>query len=133
MINFVEQVLLTRHHTWTIAPVNVNRSFLSCQVETSAGEWIPAEPISDTILVNIGDVMEVVTAGRLRATNHRVLLPSSEQARRTSRQTMAFFVQPDEGTTVSPPDGDVRYQPMDFSKFIEEKFASVYPTYHLSD
>ena len=102
-------------------------------METKDGEWIAADPIPGTILVNIGDVIEVVTAGRLRATKHRVLLPKSELARSTARQSMAFFAQPDEGTIVAPPSGDGRYRSMDFSKFIREKFALVYPTYSLFD
>ncbi|XP_043203300.1 UPF0676 protein C1494.01-like [Amphibalanus amphitrite] len=103
------------------------------EVEMSDGQWISAEPIPDTILINIGDVIELMTSGRLRATNHRVLLPTSEQARGTARQSMAFFVQPDQGTTVAPLDGDPRYQPIDFNSFIQDKFASVYPTYKESD
>jgi len=34
----------------------------------SGGEWIAAEPISDTILVNLGDLMQFWTADRYLAT-----------------------------------------------------------------
>ena len=100
-------------------------------MEASSGEWTRAEPIPGTILVNIGDILQVMTSGRLRATNHRVPLPAAAPA--PARQSMALFVQPDQGTTVAPLDGDPRYQPIDFDAFIRNKFATVYPTYSLPE
>ena len=122
------QVRLSRHE-----PKRRRMTSTACapQVQTSDGQWISADPIPGTILVNIGYVTELVTGGRLRATYHRVPLPQDQQAWSTSRQAMAFFVQPDGGTTVAPPDGETRYQPMDFNNFAEKMFAAVYPSYRL--
>jgi isopenicillin N synthase-like dioxygenase len=34
----------------------------------SGGQWVPANPIPDTILVNVGDLMQFWTADRYLAT-----------------------------------------------------------------
>lgn len=36
----------------------------------SGGEWIPATPIPETVLVNVGDLMQFWTADRYPATVH---------------------------------------------------------------
>ena len=100
------------------------------QVETSPGVWEAAEPLPDTILVNIGDMMQLWTSGRLRATNHRVCLPSA--AHNTLRQSIAFFVTPDDGTTVAPLDGDPRYESVDAGAFLRKQYAATYPAYSSS-
>ena len=59
------------------------------EVESSDGTWIPAPPIPDTFVVNIGDMLEIWTGGRYRATPHRVVtnLPRP-------RMSMPFFFDP---------------------------------------
>lgn len=42
------------------------------EVLNDRGEWIDAPPIPGTIVVNIGDVLEIMTAGKFTATAHRV-------------------------------------------------------------
>ena len=64
--------------------------------------WVAANPIKDSILINAGDFLEVYTNGRLPATVHRVVVPKEEIRRKTSRQSIVFFVHPDHETTISP-------------------------------
>ena len=103
--------------------------FLPRQLLTADGTWEAAAPIPGTILVNIGDMMEVWTAGQLRATKHRVTVPPGEMGRSTSRQSMVFFVLPDDGTTVAPLGGDPQYQPVDAGAFLRRQFAATYPKF----
>lgn len=42
------------------------------EVMNGKGEWIDAPPIPETFVVNIGDMLEVLTAGKFIATSHRV-------------------------------------------------------------
>uniref|UniRef100_A0ACD5V1R9 Uncharacterized protein n=1 Tax=Avena sativa TaxID=4498 RepID=A0ACD5V1R9_AVESA len=37
------------------------------------GEWGPVEPVEDSIVVNIGDVVQVLTNGKFRSVMHRVV------------------------------------------------------------
>lgn len=45
------------------------------QVERTDGTWIEATPQPGTFIVNIGEMLEVATDGRLVATRHRVVTP----------------------------------------------------------
>ena len=42
------------------------------EVANGAGEWIDAPPLPGAFVVNIGDMMEILTNGELVATSHRV-------------------------------------------------------------
>lgn len=54
-------------------------------------QWVLAEPISDTFVVNIGELLEAATNGFLKATLHRVL-PSKVG---THRYSLAYFLNAD--------------------------------------
>ncbi|QWC57879.1 isopenicillin N synthase family oxygenase [Erythrobacter sp. 3-20A1M] len=55
------------------------------------GEWLPVSPPPGALAVNIGDMLERLTNGRLRSTTHRVVNPSGDAARR-ARYSMPFFL-----------------------------------------
>ena len=65
--------------------------------------WVPVDAGADEMVVNVGDMMQALTHGRLRSTTHRVV---NSSARRLS---MPFFVHPrgdvvvieDDGTTAA--------------------------------
>lgn len=44
------------------------------EVQNKAGDWIPAPPIPNTFIVNIGRALEALTGGICTATTHRVSL-----------------------------------------------------------
>ncbi|KAG8975053.1 hypothetical protein FRC05_006476 [Tulasnella sp. 425] len=46
-----------------------------CKVQSPSGQWINANPIPGTLVVNLGKGLETVTRGVARATCHRVLSP----------------------------------------------------------
>lgn len=58
------------------------------QVEIEEGRWIDALPLPDTLVVNIGELLELATNGYLRATVHRVVSPPKGQ----ERLSVAFFL-----------------------------------------
>jgi isopenicillin N synthase-like dioxygenase len=55
------------------------------------GEWMPVSPPPGALAVNVGDMLDRLTNGRLRSTTHRVVNPSGEAAHR-SRYSMPFFL-----------------------------------------
>ena len=63
------------------------------------GEFVEAAPVDDTILVNIGLLLENWTNGQLRATRHRVIRPTAEE-----RMSLVLFAHPDDGIWVEPLD-----------------------------
>ncbi|PYH49353.1 isopenicillin N synthase family dioxygenase [Aspergillus saccharolyticus JOP 1030-1] len=44
------------------------------EVQNKAGEWIPAPPLPESLVVNIGRALEAITGGVCTATTHRVSL-----------------------------------------------------------
>lgn len=66
------------------------------QVRGRDGRWIDAAPIPGTLVLNVGDLLELWTGGRLRATHHRVLAP------RGQRISVPFFFEPAPRATIRP-------------------------------
>jgi len=58
---------------------------------TSDGRWIPVSPKPGELVVNIGDMLQRLTNGKLRSTTHRVVNPPPERRGR-SRYSMPFFL-----------------------------------------
>ncbi|MDP9712640.1 UNVERIFIED_ORG: isopenicillin N synthase-like dioxygenase [Pseudomonas fluorescens] len=58
------------------------------QVEIEEGRWIDALPRDNTLVVNIGELLELATNGYLRATVHRVVSPPVG----SERLSIAFFL-----------------------------------------
>lgn len=61
---------------------------IGLQVEIEEGRWIDALPRDNTLVVNIGELLELATNGYLRATVHRVLSPPEG----SERLSIAFFL-----------------------------------------
>jgi isopenicillin N synthase-like dioxygenase len=58
--------------------------------DASAGRWIDAPPIPGTVVINLGEVLEILSNGYLRANIHRVVSPPQNQ----DRLSVAFFISP---------------------------------------
>jgi isopenicillin N synthase-like dioxygenase len=55
------------------------------------GRWLPVAPPEGALAVNIGDMLQRLTNGRLRSTTHRVVNPTGARARH-ARYSMPFFL-----------------------------------------
>jgi isopenicillin N synthase-like dioxygenase len=58
---------------------------------TRDGRWIAVSPKPGELVVNIGDMLQRLTNGRLRSTTHRVVNPPPERRGR-SRYSMPYFL-----------------------------------------
>jgi isopenicillin N synthase-like dioxygenase len=61
------------------------------QLKLADGRWLPILPQPGELVVNIGDMLQRLTNGRLRSTSHRVMNPPPERRGR-SRYSMPFFL-----------------------------------------
>lgn len=68
------------------------------QVRADDGGWIDATPLTGTLVVNVGEALEVVTDGYLRANVHRVLAPEGD----ADRYSVPFFLAPRLDSVVDP-------------------------------
>jgi isopenicillin N synthase-like dioxygenase len=58
---------------------------------TRDGRWIPVSPKPGELVINIGDMLQRLTNGKLRSTSHRVINPTPDRASR-ARYSMPFFL-----------------------------------------
>jgi len=58
---------------------------------TRDGRWIPVSPNPGELVINIGDMLQRLTNGKLRSTSHRVVNPSPDRASH-ARYSMPFFL-----------------------------------------
>ncbi len=63
------------------------------QVLNKQGEWISVTALPDQLVVNVGDMLQRLTNGRLKSTTHRVINPPREMWG-TSRFSIPFFLHP---------------------------------------
>ncbi|XP_013412115.1 probable 2-oxoglutarate-dependent dioxygenase DIN11 isoform X2 [Lingula anatina] len=96
------------------------------EVEGINGEWIPATPIPGTIIVNVGDMLMRMTAGKLKSNRHKVVVPEEEVRRKVPRFSAAFFMMTDQEAVISPLDGSTSYAPLTMGEYINKKFAETY-------
>ena len=82
------------------------------EVQNGAGEWIDALVVEDVFVINIGDMLEVLSNGYYVATKHRVRKVKQE------RYSFPMFCACDYDTVIKPvesllsPDNPSRYQPV---------------------
>ena len=53
--------------------------------------WIPVSPRPGELVINIGDMLQRLTNGKLRSTTHRVVNPTPDRASK-ARYSMPFFL-----------------------------------------
>ena len=58
---------------------------------TRDGRWIPVSPRPGELVINIGDMLQRLTNGKLRSTTHRVVNPAPDRASK-ARYSMPFFL-----------------------------------------
>ena len=61
------------------------------ELKTRDGRWLAVSPEPGELVVNIGDMLQRLTNGRLRSTSHRVINPAPERASK-ARFSMPFFL-----------------------------------------
>ena len=71
----------------------VGASTAGLEVQSKKGEWVPFTSEGDTIVVNIGDMLERLTNHVYPSTIHRVVNPPGEAARQP-RYSVPFFLHP---------------------------------------
>ena len=92
------------------------------EVKGVDGKWISADPIDGAIIVNVGDLLEAMTSGRYPATRHRVVIPEEEKRRKTLRQSIAFFIHPDDDVVCQPLSGPhPKYPPVTARQHLENR------------
>ncbi|XP_061780332.1 uncharacterized protein [Nerophis lumbriciformis] len=94
------------------------------QVRQRSGEYTCAPCVPGAVLVNIADLMQRWTSDRFVSVLHKVLLPPAGDC--STRQSLAFFVQPDDEAVITCIDGSNRYPPVKGGAYLTERFGDSY-------
>ncbi|KAM8750737.1 uncharacterized protein AB9X84_012536 isoform 1-T1 [Acanthopagrus schlegelii] len=94
------------------------------QVRSRSGEFICAPSIPEAVLINIADLLQRWTSDQFISVVHRVLLPPAGDSR--TRQSVAFFVQPDDEALITCCDGSNKYPPVTAGDYLIERFSETY-------
>lgn len=97
---------------------------------TKEGRWIPVSPKPGELVVNIGDMLQRLTNGRLRSTSHRVVNPPRERWGH-SRYSMPFFlhfrsdflIEALPGTV--PPGEEPKWPPCTADEYLQERLREI--------
>jgi isopenicillin N synthase-like dioxygenase len=90
---------------YTIGGAHVDSGFVTLlaqdgveglQAKSATGEWIDVPPVEGSLAVNFGGLLEKWTAGRIKATEHRVIGPGRQ------RCSIPFFYEPRVDARIAP-------------------------------
>ncbi len=100
------------------------------EILTRDGRWLAVEAPPGHIVVDSGDMMQLITNGRLPSTTHRVVNPPSD-AEDVVRYSMPFFVHPYPACPLAPlpfcigPDAPPKYDATTAQGFLERRLAEL--------
>ena len=100
------------------------------QLKTKAGEWLDVSPKPGELVINIGDMLQRLTNGKLRSTSHRVINPAPDRASK-ARYSMPFFLhfRPDfmiEALPNTVPDGEEpQWPPISSHDYLMERLREI--------
>ena len=65
------------------------------ELQREDGQWLSVPPVPDSLVVNIGDYMHLLTGGRFKTPYHRVTMPEAGGAGGADERTsFVFFAYP---------------------------------------
>ncbi|KAJ1296229.1 hypothetical protein BS78_01G283800 [Paspalum vaginatum] len=89
------------------------------------GKWVAIHALAGAFIVNVGDILEIISNGRYKSIEHRVIVHPSK-----ARMSAAVFHQPDKDATIGPlpelveKDGEASYSSIGYMDFIKRFFAA---------
>jgi len=100
------------------------------ELKTQDGRWLAVSPKPGELVVNIGDMLQRLTNGRLRSTSHRVVNPAPDRASK-ARYSMPFFLhfRPDfviEALPGTVPAGEEpKWPPISSHEYLQERLREI--------
>ena len=119
------------HEDINLITLLVGASAAGLEVRSRDGEWVPFTSDADTIVVNIGDMLQRLTNHVYPSTTHRVTNPPGEQARKP-RYSVPFFLHPNPDFVIDvlpstvTADNPSRYpEPITAQGYLEERLREI--------
>jgi len=94
---------------------------------TRQNTWMPVQSLRGHLVINAGDMLQLVTHGRLRSTTHRVVNPTGPNV---SRISIPFFTHPRPDVLLDPMPPEAGYQgpprsAITAGAFLRERLAAI--------
>ena len=119
------------HEDINLITLLVGASAEGLEVRSRQGEWVPFTADADTIVVNIGDMLQRLTNHVYPSTTHRVVNPPGEKARQP-RYSVPFFLHPNPDFVIDvlasciSADNPSRYpEPITAQGYLEERLREI--------
>lgn len=97
---------------------------------TKDGRWLPVSPKPGELVINIGDMLQRLTNGKLRSTTHRVVNPTPDRAGK-ARYSMPFFLHfrsdflIDALRETVPPGEQPKWPPITANDYLQERLREI--------
>lgn len=128
------QIRAGEHTDYGALTILFQDSIGGLEVQTVDNRWISAPFIENTVLINVGDVLEMWTNGLLKSTLHRVVNPIDDERKSKPRYSCAFFCDPDLDAEIKcidefiGVDKPIRYPTKLYKEHIMGKYKATYAT-----
>ncbi|KAF4358140.1 hypothetical protein F8388_009423 [Cannabis sativa] len=87
---------LPKHCDPSLITILLQGNVLGLQLPNHHGNWVYVEPISHAFVINIGYILQVISNGKLKGAEHRVINS------RVDRTTISLFINPSNDTIIKP-------------------------------
>ena len=95
------------------------------EIQNPHGDFVPVDPVPGGVLVIVGLMLQRWTSDRLKATVHRMLVPTDER-RFKARQAFLFFLHPDDDFVAKCLDGTDTYEPINIIDYFDYRVRAIY-------
>lgn len=118
------------HEDINLITLLIGASADGLQVLNKKGEWVAVTALPDHIVVNVGDMLQRHTNGRLKSTTHRVVNPPREKWSEP-RYSIPFFLHPRSEMRLDClpsciPAGEApQWPPISAGEFLDERLAEI--------
>ncbi|GAA5944423.1 isopenicillin N synthase family dioxygenase [Sporobolomyces koalae] len=100
------------------------------EVQDGRGEFVPATPVPETVVVNIGDLLQRWSNDVLKSTIHRVVLPTggADSIMTPRRNSIAYFSNPNLHQVIEclPNTGTPKYEPVETEEYLVRRLGETY-------
>jgi isopenicillin N synthase-like dioxygenase len=119
-----------QHEDINLITLLIGASADGLEVLNKQNEWVAVTALPDHIVVNVGDMLQRHTNGKLKSTTHRVVNPPREKWG-TSRYSIPFFLHPRSDMRLDclpsciSPGEKALWEPISAGEFLDERLAEI--------
>ena len=91
------------------------------EIKGPSGVYLPLTPVEGAIAVHTSTLLQRWTSDVIKETVHRILIPEDEDRKKRERQSVVYFMQPDNECLIKCIDGSDKYKPITSVQYMYDK------------